>query len=448
MKRNISFERVLLINPPHKPKFIRETRCQHRVSKIHAIFHPITLLYTATVLEQKGISVKIFDFNVESKKEFDPVIKKQKPQLIISTTSTPTIDEDLVFLKELKERTNAKIALTSVHSTYFYKEILEKNPFVDYILLYEPENPALELCLGKKIEKIKGIAYRDNHKIKASNQRNPLDLTKIKIPSWHLIKLKRYKVPIINETYAIIQTGRGCPFNCDFCVVPFYFGNKVRKRKVEDVIAEIKSLKKKGIRFFYFFDETFNDDNDFLTKLLKEIKPLNISYVCNSRLDLITEEQAKLFSESGVFFVGVGIESFSDSALTKMNKGEKSKVIKEKINLLNKYKVPIFGHFLVGYGSNSIKDAKRAIELGLTFANFYTVSPFPGSKLFERYKAKKISFKKINFEDFGDKNVKRDKRIATLIFYSNPRVLARIIKLFWGCFFFNKLKKKRGKVNS
>ncbi|MDK2849631.1 MAG: hypothetical protein PWP03_639 [Candidatus Woesearchaeota archaeon] len=430
MKTNNRFNKVLLINPPFSSRFIRETRCQHKASKIHTVFHPLTLLYTATLLEKNGIRVKIFDFNVEKRKDFSKVLKQFKPELIISTTSTPTIESDLEFLKEIKSKTNAKIALTSVHSTYFYKEILNKQPFIDYILLYEPEMPALELCSGIKFTKIKGLAYREKGEIKANNEPNRLDLKKIKMPSWHLVKVKRYKIPIINEPYALIQTGRGCPFNCDFCVVPFYFGHKVRKRNVADVVDEIKFLKKKGINFFYFFDETFNDDNDFLVSLLQAIKPLNITFVCNSRSDLLTEEQAKLFSEAGVFFIGFGIESFSDSALKKMNKKEKSKVIIQKIELANKHRIPIFGHFLIGYGSDPIKDALTASKLGLTFANFYTVSPFPGSALYEKVKKKNIDFKKVNFEDFGSKKDKFRKKLATLIFYSNPFVLFRIFKLF------------------
>ena len=441
MRKKILFKRVLLVNPPFYSKFIRETRCQHKVSKIHAIFHPLTLLYTATLLEEKDVSVKIFDFNVENRKEFPKILRTFKPELIISTTSTPTIEQDLCFLHKVKKESKVKIAITSVHSTYFYKQILKKNPFIDYILLYEPEKPASELCSGKQIDKIKGLAYRNKGIIKANNVRNPLDLSKIKIPSWQLLKLNRYKVPIINEPYAIIQTGRGCPFNCDFCVVPFYFGSKVRKRKVEDVIAEIKYLKKKGIKFFYFFDETFNDDNKFVIKLLKKVIKLNINYVCNSRLDLITEEQAKLFSSSGAFFVGVGIESFNDLSLKRMNKRESQKTLIEKIQLLKRYRVPIFGHFIIGYDSNPIKDAMTSVKLGLTFANFYTLSPFPGSRVYERIKPKKVEFSKVNFEDFGGIKEKIEKRLATLFFYSNPLVILRASKLFLRYFLFRKFRK-------
>ncbi|MGB5619105.1 MAG: B12-binding domain-containing radical SAM protein, partial [Desulfobacterales bacterium] len=49
------------------------------------------------------------------------------------------------------------------------------------------------------------------------------DLYHTPIPSWHLIRMKKY-------ASMSIQFSRGCPFNCDFCNVTILFGHRARMK--------------------------------------------------------------------------------------------------------------------------------------------------------------------------------------------------------------------------
>lgn len=54
-----------------------------------------------------------------------------------------------------------------------------------------------------------------------------------------------------------METGRGCPYGCDFCTVTNFFGDKVRVRSVESVVEEILALKELKRTFIFFVDDNF-----------------------------------------------------------------------------------------------------------------------------------------------------------------------------------------------
>ncbi len=49
-------------------------------------------------------------------------------------------------------------------------------------------------------------------------------------PAWDLLDLRRYRLPLVDSPYVIVETSRGCPYSCDFCVAPIHQGHKFRER--------------------------------------------------------------------------------------------------------------------------------------------------------------------------------------------------------------------------
>ena len=52
-------------------------------------------------------------------------------------------------------------------------------------------------------------------------------------PAWDLLPLANYRLPMVSEAYIIVETSRGCPYSCDFCVAPIHQGHKFRERRAE-----------------------------------------------------------------------------------------------------------------------------------------------------------------------------------------------------------------------
>ncbi len=89
------------------------------------------------------------------------------------------------------------------------------------------------------------------------------------------------------------MTSRGCPFNCVFCSK--IFGQKVRWRSVENVIKELKHLKKLGAKEIRFWDETFTIDKDYVIKLCKRIieEKINLPWTCYGHVNTLNKELLK-----------------------------------------------------------------------------------------------------------------------------------------------------------
>ncbi len=59
-------------------------------------------------------------------------------------------------------------------------------------------------------------------------------------PAWHLLPLDRYTLPLVGKPYVLVETSRGCPYTCDFCVVPLHQGHKFRERSPKALVDEIE----------------------------------------------------------------------------------------------------------------------------------------------------------------------------------------------------------------
>ena len=59
-------------------------------------------------------------------------------------------------------------------------------------------------------------------------------------PAWDLVPLSHYTLPLEGKPYIIVETSRGCPYSCDFCVAPIHQGHKFRERDPKVIVDEIE----------------------------------------------------------------------------------------------------------------------------------------------------------------------------------------------------------------
>ena len=127
-----------------------------------------------------------------------------------------------------------------VHATFMWREVLEECPYVDYVVLGEGEETLLQLIealRGKaKPERISGIALRnESGEAVQTGPWRPVDLEKLPPPARHLLPMDRYTVFDKPVRVIHIMASRGCPYGCIFCATSYYFGRRVRYRRVEPV---------------------------------------------------------------------------------------------------------------------------------------------------------------------------------------------------------------------
>jgi radical SAM superfamily enzyme YgiQ (UPF0313 family) len=130
-----------------------------------------------------------------------------------------------------------------------------------------------------------------------------------------------------NDFYIGVQTKRGCPHNCCYCVYTVVEGKQVRINPAEEVVKEMRQLYDRGIRNFWFTDAQFiparkfiNPAEDLLAKILAEGMS-DIHWAAYIRADNLTPHLCDLMVKTGMNYFEIGITSGSQELVRKMRMG-------------------------------------------------------------------------------------------------------------------------------
>jgi radical SAM superfamily enzyme YgiQ (UPF0313 family) len=188
----------------------------------------------------------------------------------------------------------------------------------------------------------------------------------------------------------IVQFGRGCRFACDFCSIHAFYGRSMPRRCLEDVLAELEELRG---RYVFFADDNLFNDRQQAETLFKALKPFNIHWACQTSLDIVqSPELLDLMAQSGCVGVLIGFETLNEASLAQMKKKWNTKQGSYSDSLAKIYErgIMAFGSFMFGYDSDTPEVFDRTLEFAmhskLALAQFNTVTPFPGTPLYERLK--------------------------------------------------------------
>lgn len=145
------------------------------------------------------------------------------------------------------------------------------------------------------------------------------DLNAAPFPARHLINPYHYHKqghqPVIT-----IMTMRGCPYNCLFCDKTI-MGYRPRCRSPRNIVAEIKTvINQWGIKDVIFYDDTFTVFKSRVIELCRLLKPLKISWECNSRVNTISPELLTVMKQAGCWCIRYGLESANPRVLTSIRK--------------------------------------------------------------------------------------------------------------------------------
>ncbi len=181
-----------------------------------------------------------------------------------------------------------------------------------------------------------------------------------------------------NKSYLpinLVQWGRGCPHDCDFCSIKTFYPKRQILRPIQEVIDEISTLDNKAI--FLVDDNLYHNKSRFI-KFLKALKPLNKQWACQiSLLAAKDKELIKLMSESGCIIALVGIESFDENNLKLMNKSwnNAKQDYKTSIDIFRQNGIMIYGTFIFGYDYDTLDTFESALKFAKQnkfFAFYFT----------------------------------------------------------------------------
>ncbi len=187
-------------------------------------------------------------------------------------------------------------------------------------------------------------------------------------------------------TTQTIQASRGCPYDCAFCTVTQYFGNRFRYRDPADILAEIRSFPRKLV---IFLDDNLLGDPAKARPILEGMAELGIRWGSQTSLRFAEDrELLKLVARSGCIGLFVGIESVtgSFSLLAKSAGGGGQADLMKRVRDAG---IILETSFIFGFDDHDQSIFEKTFrfveECSPSVPTFNLLTPYPGTKLFQQY---------------------------------------------------------------
>jgi radical SAM superfamily enzyme YgiQ (UPF0313 family) len=219
------------------------------------------------------------------------------------------------------------------------------------------------------------------------------DIDSIPFPAFDLFPMDYYRLrrpPYARKTDFVMRilSGRGCPFQCNFC---YRMDKGHRPRSLDSIIEEIQLLKRDyRITYISFTDDLLMSSIERVTALCEAFigSSINIRWDCNGRLNFAKPEVLKLMKKAGCVFINYGIEAMDNQVLKNMRKGLNINLILKGVR--ETLEIGISPGLNIIFGN--IGDNRQTLDKGVEFLLKYDdgaqlrtirpVTPYPGSPLY------------------------------------------------------------------
>jgi radical SAM superfamily enzyme YgiQ (UPF0313 family) len=368
----------------------------------------MNLAYGAACLKEASFDPFLKDYPAERKTLVDLAedLKNIKPVICIVNVNPSSELDDLAAIDLIRQRlSDCKIIACAPYLALYELEELSSKVLdsCDAILIAEhPESLvplAKSLILGRfgDLKIIEGILFKDpatNSKVKTPYP-VPGYLDELPLPARDLMNNSLYIRPDSGKPQALIQTGRGCPSSCTFCLTPSLTGKAFCQRSVESLMKEVKNcVNNYGIDQIFFRADTFTINKTWVKNLCQAIisSGLKISWCANSRANIIDDEILAAMKKSGCWLLAFGFESGSSETLKRTQKGitvEQNEAARKKCR---KHGIKVQGQYIIGFpweGKQHIKETFDHIKrMQCDFIDVQILVPYKGTAIYKEMKSK------------------------------------------------------------
>lgn len=194
-----------------------------------------------------------------------------------------------------------------------------------------------------------------------------------------------------------IETGRGCPYGCEFCTVTGFFGDSIRFRSNESVIEELLRLKErarkeKGQVAVFFIDDNLAINKKRLKGLLRDMIAAGaiLPWVAQISANLLADEElVDLIAEAGGKWIFIGMESIDPANMADVNKTfSKPANYQAVLDGLARRNIYAITSFIFGMDNDTVGVSKRTVDEIETWQPglpvFGQLTPFPSTPLYDR----------------------------------------------------------------
>ncbi len=414
---------------------------------------PVALAYVAASLRREGIPVTVNDAYAQKPSQvrwqdkfliygldYSEIIHRIPLEAQVAVIYAINLTNHLATVGIVQAVKKARPGLTVVVlentqavTAYALKQVAHEfyEAGADYILTGEGEERIIQLVRYldnpsscEDIAQLDGLGSRDFY----NSPRTVIsDLDRLTFPAWDLFPLKNYwnlrfaHGPQTDDKYLPILTSRGCPYPCQFCVVPATNNQKWRARSAKNVVDEMEYYQKElGVNEFHIedLDPTISDER--MREICQEImnRPLRVVWkiVAGTKVETIrNEETIDKMAEAGCRYISISPETGSPRLLKIMQKPFHLDHAVRMVKRMNQTGIRSQACFVLGFPSETQEDLKMTERLvhfltreGVDEVALFIITPVPGSAIYSQFQGYR-SLSELNFTptwrpDYGPLN--------------------------------------------
>ena len=386
--------RTLLLNPPSFEGFDGGASSRWPASReIESYWYPVWLTYPAGMLpDSKLLDAPPHGVSIEA-----TVQQARDFELLVLFTSTPGFSVDVKMAEMMKDANpKLKVAFVGPPVTVDPDKAFNETKAIDFVVRREFDHQIVNYAKGTPLSELPGVSYRHNGEI-LHNPEGPVIENLDELP-WASkiykrdLDFKRYNVPFLLNPFISFYTSRGCPAMCTFCLWPqTHSGHRWRLRSVQDVANECRWALENfpGLKEIFFDDDTFNYKKERTIELCKELKKLNFTWSCTSRVTT-DRETLKAMREAGCRLMIVGYESGDQQILKNIKKGATVDMAKRFTRDAHDLGLTVHADFIVGLPGESRDSLRNTIDFakGLDCETIQVsiAHPYPGTEFYDYVK--------------------------------------------------------------
>ena len=279
--------------------------------------------YISDIADVKFIDGVVMNYDQD---DFLKHVLKLEPDLLVMETPTVSIELDMRLIGIIKEKLNLKVAVTGIHASSQYSELLRTYKQIDFVLVNEYELTLHELIEKDLVgEEIKGLAFRKGDQIKFNGPRAVLkDISSLPFPYRDRYVAFYDDFTIKGRPNIQMITSRGCPVGCNFCYTTVFYENPIyRYRNVDEIIDEINFvISEFRPKQLYFDDDTITINPKHISDMAKAMikENIDIPWTCMGDIT-VKRENLQIMKKAGCVGMKFGVESSNPETLKLMHKG-------------------------------------------------------------------------------------------------------------------------------
>jgi len=351
----------------------------------------------SSLLKKNGFEVEAVAADY---KQIKAKLQKNVPTILAYSTPTGYFRHYLELNLRLKQEFSKIFTIFGGPHSTFFPDIIEEEG-IDAVCIGEGEYPMLELvngiAAGEVVNNIQNLWIKEEGRI-YRNAVRPLieNLDQLPTPDHDIFN----QVMPDMALPAVVITSRGCPYNCSYCFNHAYRqiyagkGRPIRRRSVDNVMEELRAIKKRGNPFIRFSDDIFILSRPWVEEFSRKYKEqIGLPFSCLVRANYVKQDILKMLKEAGCYRISLGIEAGNDIVRNKILKRDMSK--EEIINaarLIRKVGIKLLTFNILAIPGGSFKTDWETLQLNIkcrpNYAGVSFMHPFPRTQIYNYAKEK------------------------------------------------------------